>query len=60
MTRQRARHPGRAARLAWVLPAAGTVLLVAALAWAAVASAHNQGWLDGPPAWRHALRPAAS
>jgi hypothetical protein len=36
------------------------VLLVAALAWAAVASAHHQGWLDGPPAWRHALRPAAS
>jgi hypothetical protein len=36
------------------------VLLVAALAWAAAASAHNQGWLDGPPAWRHALRPAAS
>jgi hypothetical protein len=35
------------------------VLLVAALAWAAVASAHDQAWLDGPPAWRHALRPAA-
>ena len=60
MTRQRARRPGRAARLAWVLPAAGTVLLVAALAWAAVASAHDQAWLDGPPAWRHALRPAAA
>ena len=59
MTRLRARRPGRAARLAWMLPAAGTVLLVAALAWAAVASAHHQAWLGGPPAWRHALRPAA-
>ena len=29
MTRLRARRPGRAARLAWMLPAAGTVLLVA-------------------------------
>ena len=58
MTRQGARRPDRATRLAWVLPAAGTVLLVAALAWAAVASAHDQAWLDGPPAWRHALRPA--
>ena len=59
MTRQGARRPDRAARLAWVLPAAATVLLVAALAWAAVASAHDQAWLDGPPVWRHALRPAA-
>jgi hypothetical protein len=61
VTRQGARRPrpGRAARLGWVLPAAGTVLLVVALAWAAVASAHDQAWLDGPPAWRHALRPAA-
>ena len=58
MTRQGAR-PGRAARQAWVLPAAGTALLVTALAWAAVASAHNQPWLGGPPAWRQALRPAA-
>jgi hypothetical protein len=60
VTRLRARRPGRAARLAWMLPAAGTVLLVAALAWAAVASAHHQAWLGGPPAWRHALRPAAA
>ena len=59
MTRQQARGAGRAARRAWVLPATGTVLLVAALAWAAVASAHNQAWLDGPPSWRHALRPDA-
>ena len=59
MTRQGGLRPGRADRLAWVLPAAATVLLVAALAWAAVASAHDQAWLDGPPAWRHALRPAA-
>jgi hypothetical protein len=43
-----------------MLPAAGTVLLVAALAWAAVASAHHQAWLGGPPAWRHALRPTAA
>jgi hypothetical protein len=56
VTRQGAPRPDRAARLAWVLPAAATVLL----AGAAVASAHDQAWLDGPPAWRHALRPAAS
>jgi hypothetical protein len=37
VTRLRARRPGRAARLAWMLSAAGTVLLVAALAWAAAA-----------------------
>jgi hypothetical protein len=52
VTRLRARRPGRAARLAWMLPAAGTLLLVAALAWAAVSSAHHPAWLGGPPAWR--------
>ena len=58
MTPQRARGASRAAQLAWVLPATGTVLLVAALAWAAVAAAHNLAWLDGRP-WRHALQPGA-
>jgi hypothetical protein len=58
VTQQRPRGADRAARLAWVLPALGTALLVAALAWAAVASAHDQAWLAGRW-WRQALRPDA-
>ena len=51
--------PGRAARLAWAVPALGTALLTAALAWAAVTTAHSAAFAPGPRWWQW-LRPDAS